>query len=128
MGRAKISMGFASKPFHAALLFLASVGLVVGMSHTAAAQEATIAQPQQVFQDQQNRDPFSSRGNDQVGGVMDLIHRVQQAGSLSSEDFANEQQENLDSATAAFRKAQQRRLTDSQPTPGADPGTTAPKN
>ena len=86
-----------------ALSIVATIGLVAGFSQAASAQQANVAQPQQIFNDQQNRDPFSSRGSDQSGGVMDLVHRAIQAGSLSSEDFQNQQQENLDSATAGFR-------------------------
>ncbi|XGV98970.1 MAG: hypothetical protein ACAF41_08505 [Leptolyngbya sp. BL-A-14] len=129
MAGKKISMTDAGKPRNIALLLLASIGLVVGLSRTALADETTVAQPQQIFEDQQSRDPFSGRGNDQVGGVMDLIHRAQQAGSLSSEDFLSEQQENLNSAAAAFRAAQQKRLNSPQTAPVNEAGTTAvPKN
>lgn len=99
--------------------------LMAGLPSAASAQQAGSAQPQQIFQDQQNRDPFSGRGNDQAGGVMDLVHRAMQAGSLSSEDFYGQQKENLDSAAASFRAAQKQRLTDSQTAPVAAP-TTAP--
>lgn len=106
--------------------FLTVSGLIAGFSSTASAQQAGTAQPQQIFQDQQNRDPFSGRGNDQAGGVMDLVHRAMQAGSLSSEDFYGEQKENLDSAAATFRAAQKQRLTGSQTAPMAAPTTALP--
>ncbi|MBW4474406.1 MAG: hypothetical protein KME45_29125 [Stenomitos rutilans HA7619-LM2] len=123
----KHSVARTAKPYPIAFV-LAAIGLVIGVSQAALAQEVQPAQPQQIFQDQQTRDPFSSRGNDQTGGVMDLIHRAMQAGSTSNEDFVGEQQENLDSATAAFREAQKKRLTGTSTPPVATPGTATPTN
>lgn len=139
MARTKHSVVFAGKSSPITLGFLAAIGLVVGGSQSALAQVApvtqpqsiapqSIAPPQQIFQDQQNRDPFSSRGGDQAGGVMDLVHRAMQAGSISNEDFVTEQQENLDSATAAFRAAQQKRLTGTPTAPIATPSIVTPSN
>ena len=123
----KISTLLASKPTQLTLGLVAAIGFIAGSSHLASAQQAAVAQPQQIFQDQQNRDPFSSRGGDQAGGVMDLVHRAIQAGSLSNEDFSSQQQENLDSAAADFRAAQQRRLGGSQTTkPVTAPSAAAP--
>lgn len=112
--------------------FMAAIGLVTGIVQSASAQDATlaqqseVAQPQQIFNDQQNRDPFSNRGGDQAGGVMDLVHRAMQAGSLSSEDFQSQQQENLDGATADFRAAQQKRLGGSPIAPAIAPTAITP--
>lgn len=106
-----------------ALGYLSAIGLLVSVSHPATAQEATTT-PQQIFEDQ-NRDPFSNRGGDQAGGVMDLVHRAMQAGSLSNEDFYNQQKENLDSAAADFRAAQQRRLNGQPSTPPTPVAPTA---
>lgn len=128
MGRTKQSMAYTLVLRPLTLVSIATISLVVGASQAASAQGAPIAQPQQIFQDQQTRDPFSSRGSDQSGGVMDLIHRAMQAGSTSNEDFASEQQDNLDAATAAFREAQKKRLTGT-PTPSSvTPATVTPTN
>jgi hypothetical protein len=129
MARTKQSTAHTSVSQPITLLSIAVIGFLVGVSQTASAQDASIAQPQQIFQDQQTRDPFSNRGSDQSGGVMDLIHRAMQAGGTSNEDFVSGQQENLDSATEAFRAAQQKRLTGTPTAPAATPGTlTTPKN
>lgn len=129
MARTKQSMAHTGVSHRITLLSIAAIGLLVGVSEAASAQDASIAQPQQIFQDQQTRDPFSNRGSDQSGGVMDLIHRAMQAGGTSSEDFVSGQQENLDSATEAFRAAQQKRLSGTPTTPTATPSTpTTPKN
>jgi hypothetical protein len=122
----KNSTLFAVKPTQLTLGFMAAIGLITGFSHSASAQQAPVAQPQEIFQDQQNRDPFSGRGSDQAGGVMDLVHRAMQAGSLSTEDFYGEQKENLDSATADFRAAQQKRLNGSQPATTTPPSVVPP--
>ena len=107
----QVSTVFSYQPTQLMLGLTAAIGLMVSVAHSASAQQAAgAAQPQQIFQDQQNRDPFSSRGSDQSGGVMDLVHRAMQAGSLSNEDFYDQQKENVDSAAADFRAAQQRRL------------------
>ncbi len=124
MGRttkiSKFSAMHRSKQAPIVLGLLAAIGLVVSVSSAASAQE--VATPQQIFQDQ-NRDPFSNRGGDQAGGVTDLIHRAMQAGSLSNEDFYDQQKENLDSAAAEFRAAQQKRLISQ---PSATPSTSSP--
>jgi hypothetical protein len=114
------------KPAQLTLSFLVVSGVMAGLSSAALAQEANIAQPQQIFQDQQNRDPFSGRGSDQAGGVMDLVHRAMQAGSLSNEDFYDQQKENFDSATAGFREAQKQRLSGSQTSPSVGSSTVSP--
>jgi hypothetical protein len=119
----QVSTLFSYQPTQLMLGFMAAIGLMVSVAHSASAQQAAdVPQPQQIFQDQQNRDPFSGRGSDQAGGVMDLVHRAMQAGSLSNEDFYNQQTENLDSAAADFRAAQQQRLNG---TPANKPATTA---
>ncbi|PSB27844.1 hypothetical protein [Stenomitos frigidus] len=122
----KVSTLLACHPARVTLGFVAAIGLIASFSHSASAQQANVAQPQQIFQDQQNRDPFSSRGNDQAGGVMDLVHRAMQAGSLSNEDFYNQQTENLDSATADFRAAQQQRLKGAPAVPATPSATATP--
>ena len=120
----KTSIMYTRKLNQNTLCLVMAIGLLAGLAQSALAQETQVAKPQEIFQDQQNRDPFSNRGGDQAGGVMDLVHRAMQAGSLSSEDFQGQQQENLDSATASFREAQQKRLGGSQTAPAIAP--TAP--
>lgn len=97
-----------------------SVGTVAGFFLTVSYPGAASAQTAQVnpledLQTQDNRDPFSSRGNGQMGGVMDLIHNAMLGPSKSMADFSAEQQENLDDAAAQFRSQQQQRLNGQQP-------------
>lgn len=69
-------------------------------------------------------DPFSSRGDDQAKGVMDLINRAVLGPSRSADEFNVDQQESLDSATAEFRKLQLERLRgQQQAAPAAAPAT-----
>ena len=119
-----ISTMYTRKLTQITLSLTAAIGLVVGLSQSASAEQVDVAKPQDIFQDQQNSDPFSGRGGNQAGSVMDLVHRAQQAGSLSYEDFQSQQQENLDEATASFRAAQQKRLSGSQISPAIDPKAT----
>lgn len=122
----KVSTVFACKLTQFTLGFAAAIGLMTGFSHSASAQQEGVAQPQEIFQDGQTRDPFSGRGSDQSGGVMDLVHRAMQAGSTSNEDFYGQQKENLDSAAADFRAAQQQRLNSPQTAPATAQGTVSP--
>ena len=46
-------------------------------------------------------DPFSSRGNGQGSGVMDLIHRAMQGQSKGAAEFKAEQDESLDSRSGS---------------------------
>jgi hypothetical protein len=116
-----ISTMYTRKLTQVTLSLTAMIGLVAGLSQSASAEEVNVAQPQDIFQDQQNNDPFSGRSGNQASSVMDLVHRAQQAGSLSYEDFQSQQQENLDSATAGFREAQKKRLSGSQTPPVVAP-------
>jgi hypothetical protein len=116
-----ISTMYTGKLTRITLSLTAALSFMAGFAQVAAAQQADVVQPQQIFQDQENRDPFSGRGGNQAGSVMDLVHRAQQAGSLSYEDFQSQQQENLDSVTAGFREAQKKRLSGSQTPPVVAP-------
>ncbi|HEY9896142.1 MAG TPA: hypothetical protein V6D34_12155 [Candidatus Sericytochromatia bacterium] len=116
-----ISTMYTRKLTQITLSLTAAIGLVVGLSQSASAEQVDVAKPQDIFQEQQNSDPFSGRGGNQAGSVMDLVHRAQQAGSISYEDFQSQQQENLDSVTAGFREAQKKRLSGSQTPPVVAP-------
>jgi hypothetical protein len=99
------------------------------MGLPAQAQVGTI-QPLQDFQDPGKGDPFSNRGTGPMNGVMDLIHRSVLGPSRSLDEFASEQQESLDAATADFRAKQMERLRQQQAAPSSPtsttPATTAP--
>ncbi len=108
-----------------AFLVLAIAGIAVSMPRSVAAQTTT-----QPFNDSLSGDSrgdvFSGRGNGQTNSMFDIIHRAMQGQGLSSEDFNEEQQENLDDAAAQFRKLQQQQLqkpTATSSTPAASTTT-----
>lgn len=116
-----IPTAYTRKLTQTTLGLVVALGLVAGLSQAVSAQQAEVVKPQEIFQDQQDSNPFSGRSGNQGSSVLDLVHRAIQAGSLSSEDFQSQQQENLDSATADFRAAQQKRLGSSQTIPAIAP-------
>lgn len=102
-----------------AVSLLVGMGVVaIGLSQPASAQLSTV-QPLQDFQNPDNPDPFSSRGNGQASGVMDLINRTLLGPTRSLEEFSADQQESLDSAAEQFRAEQMKRLR--------NPGQVAPE-
>ncbi|MBW4519078.1 MAG: hypothetical protein KME16_05185 [Scytolyngbya sp. HA4215-MV1] len=90
---------------------VAGVGMVVLLPTRSLAQAQndaapTVVDPLKDFQSPDaSSDPFSSRG-DNSSGVFDLIHRAMQSSGKSFEDFSAEQEDNLDSEAAQFRKQQ----------------------
>jgi hypothetical protein len=53
-----------------------------------------------------NTDPFSSRGDNQFDGVLDLMHRAMMGNIRSSEEFQQSQQNDINSAASDFRTRQ----------------------
>lgn len=131
MKRVTVNTLVSKAAVRAALGVVAGIGLATfGFSQASLAQVSTSAQPLQDFQNQdQPADPFSNRGNNQINGVMDMIHRAVLGPSRSPEEFNAEQQENLNSAAAEFRARQMERLRGQTPaattTPATAPGAPA---
>lgn len=65
---------------------------------------------------EEGSDPFSGSGGNSFG-IFDLIHRANFGGDRNVEDFSLEQDQNLNSAAAQFRKKQLERLQQRQATP-----------
>ncbi len=91
---------------------VASIGVAsLLLPQSAWAQSSTDVNPLQDFQgDDQNNDPFSSRNDDSMNSVFDLIHRAQQGVNRDSKEFNAEKTQSLDAAAAEFRKQQQQRI------------------
>lgn len=112
-------------------LVKSSVSLLAGIGiATLAVSQAAFAQvnqgnvnPLQDLNNQEQANPFSSRGGDQVKGVMEMIHNAVLGPSMSDSDFRQSQQENFNSAIDEFRAKQQRVLRDNQ---GPSASTSAP--
>ncbi len=106
----------------AALGFLLGLGMVVGVAPLTLAQtSAQPANPLQDLQTQDSSDPFSNRGNGQMNGIFDIVHRAMQGGR-SLDEFSSEQKESLDDATAQFRAKQRQQLQSG----GSQSATTTP--
>lgn len=81
------------------------------LPQSAWAQSSTDVNPLQDFQgDDQNNDPFSSRSEDSMNSVFDLIHRAQLGTNRDAAEFNAEKTQSLDAAAAEFRKRQQQRI------------------
>lgn len=91
---------------------VASIGVAsLLLPQSAWAQSSTDVNPLQDFQgDEQNNDPFSSRNEDSMNSVFDLIHRAQQGVNRDAKEFNAEKTQSLDAAAAEFRKQQQQRI------------------
>ncbi|MES1023163.1 hypothetical protein ABN584_09710 [Gloeocapsa sp. BRSZ] len=73
------------------------------------AQVTNSADPQEIFRRERNNDPFSSQNTNDSFGMFDLIHRAQMGTMRDPYEYANEQNQNINSAAEAFR-ARQRQL------------------
>lgn len=91
---------------------VASIGVAsLLLPQSAWAQSSTDVNPLQDFQgDEQNNDPFSSRNEDSMNSVFDLIHRAQLGTNRDAKEFNAEKTQSLDAAAAEFRKQQQQRI------------------
>lgn len=128
---------------------LSRIALGVGVSATAIAifsalvpQEAAFAQlapdnqsnqaPQDFISPQNERDSFTGTTSGNGFNVFELMHRAQTQGSISADDFANEQGANIDKAVADFRRQQQQLLRSNQqpssPNSVATPQSQSPAN
>jgi hypothetical protein len=108
------------------LSILAGASLASFSIATTVFAQTTTPQPLADFQEQDNKDPFSSRGSGQGSSMFNLIHRAIQGPSKSAEDFNSEQQENLDSAAEEFRARQMELLRNKPLVPSATPPVVTP--
>jgi hypothetical protein len=118
---------FIKKPVFACLSVLLTTGCLIGLAPQAFAQ-TTDSKPSDIFQDQNQTDPFSSRGTGQAGSMLDIVNRAILGPSRSSQEYGEAQRENLDDAAAQFRKQQQQRLQNQQPEGTATPVPATPAN
>lgn len=112
------------------VLTLAGVGMTSVLPKPSLAQ-VNSANPQEIFAPERNSDPFSSRNTDNSMGVFDLIHRAQLGSMRDPSEYATEQDQNINSAAAAFRERQRQLIQQPrQPqTPvNAVPAPTQPGN
>jgi len=110
---------------------VASIGVAsLLLPQSAWAQSSTDINPLQDFQgDEQNNDPFSSRNDDSMNSVFDLIHRAQLGTNRDASEFNAEKTQSLDAAAAEFRKRQQQRIqSPNQVQPVNNPTTPQPSN
>lgn len=77
------------------------------------AQVTNGANPQEIFNRERNQDPFSSRNTDDSWGMFDLIHRAQMGTMRDPYEYANEQNQNINSAADAFRERQRQLMQQS---------------
>lgn len=96
------------------LVSIGAASLLIPQS--AWAQSSTDVNPLQDFQNNdQNNDPFSSRNEDSMNSVFDLIHRAQLGTNRDAAEFNAEKTQSLDAAAAEFRKRQQQRIQSPNP-------------
>jgi hypothetical protein len=121
------ALSFIKKPAFAFLSVLLTAGCLMGLAQQAFAQ-TTDSKPSDIFQDPNQNDPFSSRGNGQAGSMLDIVNRAILGPSRSSQEYGEAQRENLDDAAAQFRKQQQQRLQNQQPEGATTPAPVTPAN
>ncbi|PPS45644.1 hypothetical protein [Chroococcidiopsis sp. TS-821] len=89
------------------------------------AQVTNSADPQEIFRRDRNNDPFSSQNTNDSFGMFDLIHRAQMGTMRDPYEYANEQNQNINSAAEAFR-ARQRQLIQQSRQQQATPANSTP--
>lgn len=108
----------------ASVVVLATLGVSSSEAQTAARDLVTPSQSE-------NRDLFSERSDNPMGGLHDLIHQLNYGSIRSSEEFRRQQQQNINSAAEQFRERQRAILEQQQaqpdaPTPAPTAETPAP--
>lgn len=98
-------------PRLARFVFATAVGIsVISISQPSFAQVGNVNPIRDLDSERQSDDPFSAQNNEGGSyGVFDLIHRATLGNNRDLNEFATEQNQNLDAAAAAFR-AKQRQL------------------
>lgn len=97
-----------------AIAVLLGVGLVSFLQAHPAVAQTSAPDPLEDFKPQENRDPFSSRGDGGTGGLFDLYHRAVLGGGRNSEEFSEEQRDSLNTAADDFRTRQRKLLEQQQ--------------
>ncbi|MUL38784.1 hypothetical protein [Gloeocapsopsis dulcis] len=105
---------------------VAGVGLAsLLLPQASLAQVTNSADPQEIFRTERNSDPFSSQNANDSWGMFDLIHRAQLGTMRDPYEYANEQNQNINSAASAFRERQRQLMQQSSPQQVA-PANSAP--
>ncbi|GAB4458687.1 MAG: hypothetical protein OHK0037_02880 [Elainellaceae cyanobacterium] len=100
----------------AGAVVLATLGVSSAHAQTAARDLVTPSQSE-------NRDLFSERSDNPMGGLHDLIHQLNYGSIRSPEEFRRQQQQNINSAAEQFRERQRAILEQQQP---AQPAASTP--
>ncbi|PIG92603.1 hypothetical protein [Gloeocapsopsis sp. IPPAS B-1203] len=105
---------------------VAGVGLALLVPQPSLAQVTNSADPQEIFRRERNNDPFSSQNTDDSWGMFDLIHRAQLGTMRDPNEYANEQNQNINSAADAFRERQRQLMQQSNQQQQVTPANSAP--
>jgi len=105
---------------------VAGVGLALLLPKPSLAQVTNSADPQEIFRRERNNDPFSSQNTDDSWGMFDLIHRAQLGTMRDPNEYANEQNQNINSAADAFRERQRQLMQQSNQQQQVTPANSAP--
>jgi len=105
---------------------VAGVGLALLLPKPSLAQATNSADPQEIFRRERNNDPFSSQNTDDSWGMFDLIHRAQLGTMRDPNEYANEQNQNINSAADAFRERQRQLMQQSNQQQQVTPTNSAP--
>ncbi len=89
-------------------------GLLVSVAQLPTIAQTTRPSPLEDLQTKDGTDFFNGRGNGQASSVMNFIQNAIIGTPRSSEEFAADQQENFNEATARFRQQQAERLRKQQ--------------
>lgn len=96
------------------LCAVTGVGIATFLPQPGLAQ-VNSANPQEIFESERNRDPFSSQSTSDSMGVFDLIHRAQLGTMRDPSEYATEQNQSINDAAAAFRERQRQLIQQRQP-------------
>lgn len=108
---------------------VASIGITsLLLPQLVRAQSSNDVNPLQDFQNQdRTSDPFSSRNDDSMNSVFDLIHRAQLGSNRDAGEFNAEKTQSLDAAAAEFKKRQQERIQSPNPVQPVNNPTLTPQ-
>ncbi|MBE9189235.1 hypothetical protein IQ230_02395 [Gloeocapsopsis crepidinum LEGE 06123] len=105
---------------------VAGVGLAWLLPKPSLAQATNSADPQEIFRTERNSDPFSSQNTNDSWGMFDLIHRAQLGTMRDPYEYANEQNQNINSAASAFRERQRQLMQQPSQQPVAPANSVPP--
>jgi hypothetical protein len=101
----------AVKPLLMASFFAAALGAT--LTHPAIAQiQPNSTDPLGNFQGENNSDPFSERGDNQINSLMQLLHQANFGSIRTGDQFGLDQQEQIGDAASDFRTRQRNAVTE----------------